>query len=365
MRKEMTIHFRSAYELIKKGVSDDAIAIYISLLSLYNINMEEMTLSCNSLYRQLYNKPITNGNKNREYKWIKSALEELDNYKIIEILEEEDKEFTIDMSNLKASTNITIEQETINPFTGESNGTEKVNVNNFYITLQLEQIQNVLKDNGNKKSILKYMIQYFNLKANNKDLYYFNMERSQIGYECELDIRTIDRYNNILTNNEIIYIYKYDYKYSDSQKTISNAYGLNKDKDKIESECEKFIKEKIANGEIYESKTYANKGKNTKEFKQSLVKKEVENEEPKVSKSFGDRKPKIDVEPTEQQLQKIKKNPVEVKDITNKEVEKIEKIESAPKKNIYDWKASLIKDGYIPKEQPKRVVEEIDISQLI
>lgn len=235
MNKIINLHYRTGMELIKKGLSDDALAIYISLRSLYNSNMEEQVISADSLYYQLFNKFIKkDSHSSREYKWIKLALYELEKIELILISEEQNNQYVIDMTKLNDSVDIQIDKEEIDPFTNEVTGTLKKNVKNYFYTIDLDQLQKVLEDNKNNKSIIRYYFMYLNLKAENKkdgnELYFFMKTREELESITKFSVRSIDKYNNILVDNKLIYIVKYDdYKYSDTKRTVSNlcAIGIN------------------------------------------------------------------------------------------------------------------------------------------
>lgn len=295
MKQQVILYNRTGYELIKKGASDDVLATYIALRTLYNQTMEEQLIDIEQINYILADE-ITIKHNDKRISLIKNSLIELDKLNVIKIIEVNKRKYLLDMSNLYQNIKIDVKKDIIDPFTGENIGEKKESVNNFYSVFDLSDIRKVLKDNGNKKSIFRYLFYILNFKAKNKDMYYFNMEREELTHNTKFDIRTIDDYNNILVENHILYIHKYEYKYTSTNKTVSNAYGLYEDKEKIIFECDKFIKEKLENGEIYKSKTYMNKDEeNIKEFKKLSIEKE-----PKIESLIK----KETIKPTYEQFKK-------------------------------------------------------------
>lgn len=354
MNKVINLHYRTGMELIKKGLSDDALSIYLALRSLYNSNMEEQLISADCLYYQLFNKFIKKDSHiSREYKWIKSALYELEKIELITISEELSNQYIIDMSGLNDSTDIQIDKEEIDPFTNEVTGTLKKNVKNYFYTIDLDQLQKVLEDNKNNKSIIRYYFMYLNLKAENKkddkEMFYFMMTREELADRTTFDIRSIDRYNKILENNKLIYIVHYDYKYSDTKRTVSNLYTIYRDKEIEETNKsrDEFLKENLADGSIYESKTYANKGKDTKKFKEKIAKPvEEKNDTHFGAKSIID----LDIEPKESELMKI---------------EEQEKKQPVSNSTPYEWWIDMIQNDNLDMSQRIELAHKFDCEYLL
>lgn len=349
MNKVINLHYRTGMELIKKGVSDDALSIYLALRSLYNTNMEEQLISADCLYYQLFNKMISKSNASREYKWIKSALYELEQIELISISDEQSNQYVIDMTGLKDSVNIQIDKEEIDPFTNEVTGTLKENVNNYLYTIDLDQIQKALEDNGNKKAIIRYYLMYLGLRAENKG-YYFMITREELADRTTFSVRSIDKYNEILENNKLIYVVHYEnYKYSDTKRTLNNLYTVYKELEIEETDKarDEFLKEHLADGSIYESKTYANKGKDTKEFKEKIAKPVEEKKDTHFgAKSIID----LDIEPKESELMKI---------------EEQEKKQPVSNSTPYEWWIDMIQNDNLDMSQRIELAHKFDCEYLL
>lgn len=358
MNKVINLHYRTGMELIKKGVSDDALAIYISLRSLYNSNMEEQLISADCLYYQLFNKFIK---RREEYKWIKSALYELEKIELISISEELSNQYVIDMTGLNDSVDIQIDKEEIDPFTNEVTRISKENVNNYFYTIDLDQIQKVLEDNGNKKAIIRYYFMYLGLRAENKG-YYFMISREELADRTTFDIRSIDKYNKILSDNKLIYVVHYEnYKYSDTKRTLNNLYTVYKEQEIVETNKsrDEFLKEHLADGSIYKSKSYANKGKDTKEYKEKLAQQQEDKGVTKCDtlttdkKHFGNSTVFIDVintEPSEEELNII---------------EQEEKKKTVSNSTPYEWWIDMIQNDNLDMSQRIELAHKFDCEYLL
>lgn len=302
MNKNLTLSFRTVDELIKKGISDDALITYIALKSLYNTNMEEMVISYDSINYQLYKDIIKNDKNSSKKKAIYlNSIKELQSANKVSIIKEFANGVLLDMNGLFCTDEETIESNDANPFDSNVKGEEKVK--NYYFTIDIEQVRNVLRQMNNKKKVFRYLFMYLGLKAKNNDLLYFMCTREELANITKIDIRSIDTYNNVLSENNIIYVKKnVDYKWSDTKNTVSNGYGLYKDKNEIDSSYGKFIKERVDNGKIILSKSYANKGKDTKDYKENIKQQHedvVKHEDNVAKKSFGRRASKLDDTPVQ------------------------------------------------------------------
>jgi hypothetical protein len=290
MNKNLTLSFRTVDELVKKGVSDDALVTYIALKSLYNTNMEEILISYDSINYQLYKDIIKNDGHSSQKKAIYlNSIKELQSVNKVSIIKEFADGVLLDMDGLFCTDEETIEVNDANPFDVNVKGEEKVK--NYYFTIDIEQVQNVLRQMNNKKKIFRYLFMYLGLKAKNNDLLYFMCTREELVNITKIDIRSIDKYNKVLSENNIIYVKKnVDYKWSDTKNTVSNGYGLYKDKNEIDSSYGKYIKERVDNGKIILSKSY------TKDYKENIKQQHedvVKHEDNVAKKSFGRRASKM------------------------------------------------------------------------
>lgn len=359
MNKNLTLSFRTVDELVKKGVSDDALVTYIALKSLYNTNMEEMVISYDSINYQLYKDIIKNDKNSSKKKAIYlNSIKELQSVNKVSIIKEFADGVLLDMNGLFCTDEETIESNDVNPFDSNVKGEKKVK--NYYFTIDIEQVQNVLRQMNNKKKIFRYLFMYLGLKAKNNDLLYFMCTREELVNITKIDIRSIDKYNNVLSENNIIYVKKnVDYKWSDTKNTVSNGYGLYKDKNEIDSSYGKFIKERVDNGKIILSKSYANKGKDTKEYKEKLAQQQEDKGVTKCDtlttdkKHFGNSTVFIDAintEPSEEELNII---------------EQEEKKKTVSNSTPYEWWIDMIQNDNLDMSQRIELAHKFDCEYLL
>lgn len=76
------------------------------------------------------------------------------------------------------------------------------------------------------------------MSADDSEFYYFNADRESLAKDCELSVRSIDKYNDILQKNKIICARKLHYS-----KQFPNVYvcGLYEDKDTINNYCTDYL----------------------------------------------------------------------------------------------------------------------------
>lgn len=168
-------------------------------------------------------------NNKRQKDCIKTGLNELEQAGLIKIISNNKYDYKLDLEGMIE------EYDKDNP--------------NPYTVYEADAFKQALKDCGNNKIILKQLSDFFYRLTHNEvsvdmdsmEMYYFNAERESIAESCGIDVRSVDKYNDILVKNELIYIYKYNYKYRDSGKQLTNAYGLPRNKDKIDSYCNQYI----------------------------------------------------------------------------------------------------------------------------
>lgn len=397
MKNTVTLSHATCLNL-SKLLTENGVVTYISLKALYNPSYEGQWLTLNSINRVLKpNNKLTNTSQKED---LRNGLSELQENNLIEILETDKTEYYIDMSGLyvNGEEEITRAEYTNSPFDNPKEKKEtKRKVNNYFTPFDINKLVQAYKDNDYKKRIFKYLLCYLGWKVENvnnpgesQELSFFLKSREDMSEDSEIDVRTIDNYNDILMKNEIIYIYKYNHKWSDSGKQLPNANGLFKDKDYIEKKAKEFLdsnKNEIVYSPIIKTKE--------KKKEDSLTKKEqvTTKVEPikgkKVSSSsggFGRRESKL-VNPkveektvNEKQISDGKIPVVSDKDIFTKKESTIKQNEelnnsddfwkrtepNKENKYIYDWKSSMKKAGMIPTtinkpEEPKH----INIAELI
>ena len=168
-------------------------------------------------------------NNKRQKDCIRTGLKELEEADLIKIISNKNYDYKLDLEGM------------IEPY-------DKKNPNP-YTVYEADAFKQALKDCGNNKIILKQLSDFFYRLTHNEvsvdmdsmEMYYFNAERESIAESCGIDVRSVDKYNDILVKNKLIYIYKYNYKYSDSGKQLTNVYGKYKNKDVIDDYCNKYI----------------------------------------------------------------------------------------------------------------------------
>lgn len=224
-------------EITKKGVSENGIIAYLSLASLYNKNKERMVLTLDCISDVLTPNKETN---KRRMSDLKEGVEELSNNGYIKILENTGQKYTFDMSGLNC------DLKTIKPTIDEDDPfcVPDYSQVNYYSMINIDSLVKIYKDNGYKKTVFKYLLYYINLKNQNENntngyeyLYFIKPIKSMVE-EIKISETSILKYNKLLEDNKIIFIYHYsDTK---NKKTTCNACGMYKDKNKIISSCEQF-----------------------------------------------------------------------------------------------------------------------------
>lgn len=204
------------------NITECGVYVYLCLKPMVNKSYTHIFTSVNAINRTLSDDDINKNNK-ALVKYIKTGLKELEAAEYIKIIstKKNDFDYELDVEGMVE------EYSKDNPFT----------------IYEVDAFKQTLKDNNGYKTIFKYLSNYFykvthnEMSADDSELYYFNADRESLAKDCELSVRSIDKYNDILVKNEIIYIHKHDYKYTDSNKQVPNAYGLYKNKDKIDEKC--------------------------------------------------------------------------------------------------------------------------------
>ena len=228
MKKQFVLHNRTFADLSKNdNITENGIYTYLCLKPLVNNYYTYLHITVTELNSVLSDADIIKRPKQQDI--IKQGLKELEAAEYIKIIstKKNDFDYELDVEGMVE------EYSKDNPFT----------------IYEADAFKQALKDNNGYKTIFKYLSNYFykvthnEMSTDDSELYYFNADRESLAKDCELSVRSIDKYNDILVNNEIIYIHKYDYKYTDSNKQVPNAYGLYKNKDKIESYCNQYIDE--------------------------------------------------------------------------------------------------------------------------
>lgn len=226
MKKQFILNHRTFADLSKNdNITENGIYTYLCLKPLVNNYYTYLHITVTELNSVLSDADIIKRPKQQDI--IKQGLKELEATEYIKIIstKKNDFDYELDVEGMVE------EYSKDNPFT----------------IYEVDAFKQALKDNNGYKTIFKYLSNYFykvthnEMSADDSELYYFNADRESLAKDCELSVRSIDKYNDILVNNEIIYIHKHDYKYTDSNKQVPNAYGLYKNKDKIDEKCNEYI----------------------------------------------------------------------------------------------------------------------------
>lgn len=226
MKKQFVLNHRTFADLSKNdNITENGIYTYLCLKPLVNNYYTYLHITVTELNSVLSDADIIKRPKQQDI--IKQGLKELEAAEYIKIIstKKNDFDYELDVEGMVE------EYSKDNPFT----------------IYEVDAFKQALKDNNGYKTIFKYLSNYFykvthnEMSADDSELYYFNADRESLAKDCELSVRSIDKYNDILVNNEIIYIHKHDYKYTDSNKQVPNAYGLYKNKDKIDEKCNEYI----------------------------------------------------------------------------------------------------------------------------
>lgn len=125
-----------------------------------------------------------------------------------------------------------------------SNGKYAKKNSNPYTVYPVDAFRQTLKDCGNKKTIFKYLSGFFYIYTHNEasmddsEPLCFIATREELAKSCRIDVRSVDKYNDILTKNKIIYARQLHYS-----KQLPNVYvcGLYEDKDTINSYCNDYL----------------------------------------------------------------------------------------------------------------------------
>jgi len=264
MKRNIIIHSRPIYNLINKGLTENGIATYLALRTLYNTNNELVNITIDQI-NYIFTNELALKHNDRKISIIKKTLEELNDLGAISIINKKGINYILDLSNMYQEDTIKTEVEEIDPFDYEPTGEfETIEVNNFFVIIGLDKIQQCIKDNNGKNNILKYLICFLQLRSMNDDMYFFMDSREEIAEFCNMDIRTIDKYNKILSDNNIIYIKKSEYKYKNTGKQLTNLYGLFDHKDIIDNQYESYINENMKDLEYspIKKKAKSKKGSN-------------------------------------------------------------------------------------------------------
>lgn len=226
MKKQFILNHRTFADLSKNdNITENGIYVYLCLKPFaVSSNWTYLPINIVKLNSILSDVDILNRKKQQDC--IKTGLKELEQANLIKIISNKKNDYELDLENM------------IEPY-------DKDNPNP-YTVYEADAFKQALKDCGNKKTILKQLSDFFYRLTHNEvsvdmdsmEMYYFNAERESIAESCGIDVRSVDKYNDILTKNKIIYARKLHYS-----KQLPNVYvcGLYEDKDTIDSYCNDYL----------------------------------------------------------------------------------------------------------------------------
>ena len=213
-----------------KKLSSNAIAAYTALRMIQNLNTNRYYVNIKLLTFQLTD-DITFSRKYMER--LSDGLNELIINKYIEVVTNNaDKDYILDISNLIID-----------------NNSESCKDKTFFVVIESEEIHKIMNLDSrlDKFSVLRYfmcMLSTVNFNATYYDVMgkeYNNfvgfMTNDYIGSLCGVtSYTTYDKYNHLLEDNELVYIYRHDVLIRDGKgqlKNLPNHYGRYKDKELI------------------------------------------------------------------------------------------------------------------------------------
>lgn len=212
------------------GLSSNAVATYTALRRIQNFNTNKYYINIKLLAFQLTG-DITLSRKYMER--LSNGLNELITKKYIEVVaDNKEKDYILDIGNL-----IIDNQSDCNK--------DKV----FFIVIESEEIHRIMNMDSrlDKFSILRYFMcmistinhnaTYYDVMGNIYDNFVGFMTNDYIGSLCGVtSYTTYDKYNHLLEDNKIIYIYRHNVLVRDEKgqlKNLPNHYGRYKDKELI------------------------------------------------------------------------------------------------------------------------------------
>ena len=238
MTKEIMLHHKTFGKLIQnENITENGLYVYLCLKPLVNNHFTYLPMNVVKLNSVFSNADISTKKKQQDY--IKTGLQELTQVNLTKIISNNKNNYELDLDGM----------------------VEKYSKDNPYTVFPVDAFRQALEDCHNRKTIFKCLSGFFYELTHNKitantdgsEMYYFNATREELAEICRIDVRSLDKYLDILQKNKIIYIYKYNYKYCDSGKQLTNAYGLYKNKDEIEKRCNQYLDGLKKENKVYQS----------------------------------------------------------------------------------------------------------------
>lgn len=235
--------------IVKKGITNEykldkySATTYVALRMIFNNhNISEQVITIDNIVYQLTGE-FDNGNKHWQEKLKKNisiGLDKLVELNLIKILATNKKSYLIDADELAY---INTDKER-------------------FEMLTTEQIREMYAKGG--MDMFLYYLTFIGKIYNtdtfaNGNMFLLN-SRKDMAEEFNIDVKTFDKYNDILEELEIIYIYRYDCRFANSGKTPLNMYGMNNEVviDAMNKSANKLMKEhEMTKGVVVKGKTKA------------------------------------------------------------------------------------------------------------
>lgn len=222
--------FLNSKIITNKELSSDAIAVYIALRMMQNLNTNKYYINIKLLSFYLTDDIII-GRKYAER--LSKGLNELAVKNYIKIVaNNNEKDYILDIGNLIID----------NHYNENANKT-------FFVVIELEEIHKIMNLDSrlDKFSILRYFISmistinynatYYDEMGNAYNNFVGFMTNDYIGSLCGVtSYTTYDRYNHLLEENRLVYIFRHSVMIRDEKgqlKNLPNHYGRFKDKELI------------------------------------------------------------------------------------------------------------------------------------
>lgn len=213
-----------------KKLSSNAIATYTALRMIQNLSTNRYYINIKLLAFQLTD-DITLSRKYMER--LSGGLNELIAKRYVKaVANNKEKDYVFDLGNLIIDNN-------------SGNNKDKA----FFVIIESEEIHKIMNLDSrlDKFSILRYFMcmlstinhnaTYFDVMGNEYNNFVGFMTNDYIGSLCGVtSYTTYDKYNHLLEDNEMIYIYRYNVLVRDEKgqlKNLPNHYGRYKDKELI------------------------------------------------------------------------------------------------------------------------------------
>jgi len=234
MIKEVMVDKGIGTKILKEGISNNGLSIYLALFSLELKNTR--LIHINSIYYELTN----DKNISRQFKDnIKKGILELDK-KYIDIISVSKDCYEINFNKMFEDEVVDVVQALESPF--DNTTYEETNtISNYYTFVTISSIHLIYKLGGS--NLIAYWFKLLNLINS----LYVNYSLDDLALLTDLSKGTIIKYNDFLVDCKAIYIHKHIHKYANTNKKLNNMYGLYENKDKIIELANNYLEENKSN----------------------------------------------------------------------------------------------------------------------